>query len=69
MMSMFKSRVETRIVVEYTLYQQTENVAGFREKWCVREGIAGGFSVFFFPMVFKLCFKLENAFPEGNTSA
>ena len=39
MASVMKSLVETRIVVECMFYQQTENVAQFREKWCVREGM------------------------------
>ena len=38
MMSMFKSLVVTRIVVEYMFYQQTENVAQLREKWCEGSG-------------------------------
>ena len=40
MISMFKSMVEARIVVEYTFYQQMDNVARFRENCCVGEGIA-----------------------------
>ena len=39
MILMFKPLVETRIVVEYMFYQQTENAARFMEKWGVREGI------------------------------
>lgn len=37
--TMFKSVVESRIVIEYTYYQHTNNVLYFEWKWCIREAL------------------------------
>lgn len=39
MVAMFKSLVESRVMIEYTYYQYTDNVAFFEWRWCVREAL------------------------------
>ncbi len=35
MVAMFKSLIESRVIIEYTYYQYTDNVAFFEWRWGV----------------------------------